>query len=132
MLDLFTLINSKIEPICTCFVDHYPEDQMDDAGNVMPKDYPYVEIRFPNILPNNSFSDNNLLEVDIWDDKATDIREIEGITDAVHKALNRLQYNDAVMNVSINRNTPYLLNLPDPIIHIQRRQLRYIVTVYYK
>lgn|GEM_PF-1215675 len=143
MLDLYTLIYNQIMPIivthnygfyspaqvyddatCATYVDHYPEDQK--------KVYPYAEIKFPNSLPNNSFSDNNLLEVDIWDDKATDIREIEGITDAIHKALNRLQYNDAVMNVSINRNTPHRLSLPDPIIHIQRRQLRYIVTAYYK
>ena len=124
MLELYGLLAGIIDPICPSFADHYPEDDV--------KAYPYVEIKFPNALPNNSFSDNNLLEVDVWDDKATDIREIEGITDAIHKALNRLQYNDAVMNVSINRNTPYLLNLPDPIIHIQRRQLRYIVTVYYK
>ena len=124
MLNIYTLLSSLIDPICPCFVDHFPEDET--------KVFPYVEIKFPNVLPNNSFSDKSLLEVDVWDDKATDIREIEGITDAIHKALNRLQYNNAVMNVSINRNTPHRLNLPDPIIHIQRRQLRYIVTAYYK
>ena len=124
MLELYTLLSSLIDPICPCFVDHYPEDET--------KIFPYVEINFINVLPNNSFSNNGLLEVDVWDDKATDIREIEGITDAIHKALNRLQYNDIAMNVSINRNTPHRLNLPDPIIHIQRRQLRYVVTVYYK
>ena len=124
MLNIYTLLAGIIEPICPCFADHWPEDA--------EKAFPYAEIKFPNTLPNNSFSDNNLLEVDIWDDKATDIREIEGITAAIHAALNRLQHNDAVMNVSINRNTPYRLSLPDPIIHIQRRQLRYVVTVYNK
>jgi hypothetical protein len=118
------LIYNIINPICTAFADHYPEDDK--------KVFPYVEIKFPNALSNNSFSDNSLLEIDIWDDKGTDITEIETITDAIHKALNRLQYNDAVMNVSINRNTPYRLALPDPIIHIQRRELRYVVTVYKK
>ena len=53
LLDLYTLINSKIQPICNCFVDHYPEDET--------KTYPYVEFRFPNTLPNNSFSDNVLI-----------------------------------------------------------------------
>jgi hypothetical protein len=124
MLNLYTLINSLIEPICPCFVDHYPEDEA--------KVFPYAEIQFPNSLPNNTFSDNNLLSITIWDDKSTDITEIEGIADAIHKALNRLQYNDMTMYVSINRNTPYRLVLPDPIIHIQRRELRYISTVYYK
>lgn len=124
MLELYELLAGTIDPICMCFVDHWPEGE--------EKVYPYVEIRFPNALPNNSFSDNNLLEVDIWDNKGTDIREIEAITDSVHKALNRLKHNDMVMNVSINRNTPHRLSLPDPTIHIQRRQLRYVATVYYK
>jgi hypothetical protein len=124
MLELYTLIYNIINPICTAFADHYPEDET--------KAYPYAEIKFPNALPNNEFSDKNLLEVDIWDDKGTDITEIEGLTDTIHKALNRLQYNDTVMNVSINRNTPYKLVLPDPVLHIQRRELRYIVTVYMK
>ena len=124
MLDLYTLIYNIINPICPAFADHYPEEET--------KIYPYVEIKFPNALPNNTFSDNNLLEVDIWDDKGADIREIETITDSIHEALNRLQYNDMAMNVSINRNTPFRLVLPDPIIHIQRRQLRYVMTVYNK
>lgn len=124
MLNLYTLLKSIINPICPCSIDHFLETET--------KVYPYVEIKFPNTLPNNSFSDKNLLEIDIWDDKSTDIREIEGIADAINLALNRLQYNDLVMNVSINRNTPYRLNLPDPIIHIQRRQLRYVVVVYRK
>jgi hypothetical protein len=124
MLELYTLIYNIIDPICTVFADHYPETET--------KVYPYAEIKFPNVLLNNEFSDKNLLEVDIWDDKGTDITEIEGIADAIHAALNRLQYNDAAMNVSINRNTPYRFVLPDPIIHIQRRELRYVVTVYKK
>lgn len=125
MLELYKILSNIIEPICTCYVDHYPTDQ-DGASKV----YPYVEINFPNSLPNNSFSDNNLLEIDIWDNKDTDIREIEVITDAIHKELNRFHYIDATMQVSINRNNPYRLSLPDPIINIQRRQLRYIVTAY--
>lgn len=124
MLKLYALLSSIIDPICPSFADHYPEDE--------DKVYPYAEIKFPSVVPNNSFSDNNLLEIDIWDDKGTDIREIEGITDAIHAALNRLQHSDTAMYVSINRNPPHRLGIPDPIIHIQRRQLRYIVTAYYK
>jgi len=124
MLELYTLIYNIINPICTAFADHYPEEDT--------KIYPYAEIKFSNVLLNNEFSDKNLLEIDIWNDKDPDIREIEGIADAIHKALNRLQYNDAIMNVSINRNTPYRLVLPDPVIHIQRRELRYVVTIYMK
>jgi len=129
-MDLYTLINSMIEGIITTFVGHYPTDQLDDNGQVVPKVYPYAEINSPNVSPNNSFSDNNNLTIDIWDDKDTDITEIEGLTDSIHAVLNRFQQNDVGMNVSINRDKPYRLKLEDPSQGIQRRQLRYIVTVY--
>jgi len=128
MLELYALINSKIEPICSCYVDHYPEKEK--------KVYPYTEIRFPSVLPNDfcdgDLSDLNLLEIDIWDDKGTDITGIEQITNAVHKELKRFRFGDEALYVSISANTPSRLSPPDPEIHIQRRQLRYIVTVYYK
>lgn len=127
MLGLYTLINSIIEPICNCYVGHYPEDQ---DGNTT-KIYPYVEINFPNSTPNNSFSENNLLEISIWDDKSTDINEIETITDSIDKQLNKLKFIDSKMLVSIYRNTPHRLQLIDPIAHIQHRQLRYVVKSYY-
>jgi len=127
MLELYTLINSKIESFINAFVDHYPTDQEGAA-----KIYPYAEINFPNSIPNNSFSDNDSLTIDIWDNKDTDIRDIEGLTDMIHKAVNKTQYNDSVMNVSIYRDNPYRLKIPDPEIKIQRRQLRYRVKVYYK
>ena len=128
MLKLYELLSGIIEPICTCFVDHYPETEA--------KVYPYVEIKFPNVLSNDcadeDISDNNLLEVDVWNDKGTDITQIETISSAIHKELNRLQYNGGSIYVSIRGNYPYRLSLPDPIMHIQRRQLRYIVTTYSK
>jgi len=122
ILELYKLLSDIIQPICECYVIRFPTTET--------KVYPFVEIKFPTTIPNNSFSDNNLLEVDIWNNKDTDIRDIEGITDLIHKALNRLHYIDAVMQVSINRNTPHRLELPDPILNIQRRQLRYSCTVY--
>jgi len=128
MIDVYSLLASIIEPICPCWVGHYPTDQDGEDNKV----YPYVEIKFPSILPNNTFSDKNLLEIDIWDDKDTDIREIEFITDSIHKELNFFNVNTDTFQLSITRNTPYKLELPDPIINIQRRQLRYIVKVYYK
>jgi hypothetical protein len=124
MLELFNLIYDIVNPICACFADHYPEDET--------KVFPYAEVIFPNVLINNEFSDKPQLKINIWDNKETDITEIEGLADCIHQALNRYQYNDAVMNVSINRDTPYRLALQDPILHIQRRELRYILTVYKK
>ena len=122
MLELYGLLSNIIEPICPCFVGHYPTEE--------EKVYPYVEIKFPTAVPNNSFSDNNLLEVDIWDNKDTDIRDIEAITDNIHKALNKYHYINDHMQFSVNRNNPHRVGLPDPQINIQRRQLRYLVTVY--
>ncbi|HBV88314.1 MAG TPA: hypothetical protein DEF42_17115 [Desulfosporosinus sp.] len=128
MIDVYGLLANIIEPICPCWVGHYPTDQEGEDNKV----YPYVEIKFPNILPNNTFSDKNLLEVDIWHNKDTDIREIEAIADSIHKELNFFNVNAETYQLSINRNTPYRLTLPDPNIKIQRRQLRYIVKVYHK
>jgi len=122
MLALYSLLSDIIEPICTCFVGHYPTE--------LEKVYPYCTIDFPNALPNNSFSDLNLLSINIWDNKDTDIRVIEAITDSIHKAINKLHYIDTVMQVSIFRNTPYRLKINDEMIGIQRRELRYVVKVY--
>ena len=127
MVDVYALIANIIEPLVPCFVDHYPTDQ---EGK--PKVYPYAEITFPNIMPNNSFSDSNLLQIDIWDDKDTDITEIDSITDVIHKALNWLNVDNMKFQASIFRNTPYRLELPDPLPNIQRRQLRYVLRIYYK
>ena len=127
MLELYSLLSEIIEPICTSFVLHYPTEQ-----NGETKVYPYCEIKFPNILPNNTFSDNSLLEIDIFNNKDTDIRDIEAISDLIHKKLNFFNVNTPTFQVSINRNTPYKIELPDPEINIQRRQLRYICKVYYK
>lgn len=74
----------------------------------------------------------NILEVHIWDDKASNIVEIETITDEIDKELNKLQINNSKMQICIFRDTPYRLKLEDPDIHIQRRELRYIAKVYYK
>jgi hypothetical protein len=125
MLDLYKLIYNKINSICNSFADHFPESEN--------KIYPYVEIKFPNITPSQSkLGDLNLLEIDIWDDKSTDITEIETIVTNIDKQLNKLQFIDDNLQVSIYRNIPYRLSLIDPIPHIQRRQLRYIAKVYYK
>jgi hypothetical protein len=124
-MDVYTLIYNKIASIIDTFVGHYPTLQDGEA-----KVYPYAEINFPDISPNNSYSDKNQMTIDIWDNKDTDIVEIEGLTDAIHKVLNRLQYNDSTMNVSVNRDTPYRIKLEDPTLYIQRRQLRYLVTIY--
>ena len=128
MIDIYSFLANKIEPICPCWVGHYPTDQNGEDN----KAYPYVEINFRNILPNNTFSDNNLLEVDIWDDKDTDINEIETIADSIHNELNFFNVNTDTFQLSISRNNPYRLVLPDPSPKIQRRQLRYIVKVYKK
>ncbi|MBU3176091.1 hypothetical protein KPL47_06880 [Clostridium estertheticum] len=122
MVALYEILSNIIETICPCFVDHYP--------TTLDKVYPYVEISFPNVTPNNSFSDNNLLEVSIWHNLDTDIRAIETITDTIHKLLNKTHYLTSNMHVSINREIPYRVVLNDEMIGIQRRKLRYKVTIY--
>src|SRR5665648_495295 len=128
MIKLFTLIYNVIEPIVPCYADHFPETEA--------KVYPYAEFKFPNVLSNDftdeNISDYKLLEIDIWHNKGTDIRGIEEIVSAIHNELKALQYNDEFMYVLVHPNEPYRLSLIDPVVHIQRRQLRYIVTSYNK
>lgn len=126
MVELYGILYELINPICPCYVDHYPTDQ----EGITTKVYPYCEITFPNIVANNSFSDNNLFQIDIWDNKDTDIREIENITDSIHKVLNRYHFINNHMQFSINRNDPYRLSLADVDLTIQRRELRYLITIY--
>jgi hypothetical protein len=130
MLDVYTLLSSIIEPICPCWVGHYPTLQLDNNGLTIPKIYPYCEIKFPNILPNNTYSDNNLLTIDVWDNKDTDVTEIEGICDSIHGALNYMHQINETIAVSIIRDRPWKIEIPDPDINIQRRQLKYVVNVY--
>ena len=131
-MDAYTLIYNLISPLADAYVGHYPTDQHDLAGNEVPKVYPYAEINFPSISPNNICSDKNQLTIDVWSNKDTDIRDIEILCDKIHAVINRTQYNDQDMNCSINRDTPYRLKIEDPSLYIQRRQLRYIATIYYK
>ncbi len=130
MLDLYVLLSSILEPIVPTWVGHYPTLQQDINGLTIPKVYPFAEIKFPNILPNNRYSDNNLLTIDIWNNLDTDITEIEGICDEIHEALNYMHEITPTIAVSITRDRPYKLEIPDPDINIQRRQLRYVVNIY--
>jgi hypothetical protein len=68
----------------------------------------------------------------VWDNKGDMYTEIETIADNIDKQLNKKNINNEEFYLSIYRNTPYRLMLDDPSPDIQRRQLRYIVKVYYK
>ena len=124
MLDLYSLIYNTLNPICKTYADHYP--------TTLPKVYPYIEFSFQYAMPNNTYSDNNLLYVDIWDNKSGSIVGIETITDNVEKALNRLQVNNDKLQVCISKNNPFRFPVPDTDVNIQRRELRFICKVYEK
>jgi hypothetical protein len=129
MLDVYTLIYNTLNPICNTYADHYPTTLEQEDGH---KKYPYIEFSFPYAMPNNTFSDNNLLYVDIWDNKSGNIVGIETITDNAEKALNRLQLNNDKMQICIYKNNPCRFPVPDTDINIQRRELRFIVKTYLK
>lgn len=124
MLDLYSQINNVLNPICITYADHYPA--------TLTKVYPYIEFSFQYAMPNNTYSDNNLLYVDIWDNKSGSVVEIETLADKVEKALNRLQINNDKMQICIYKNNPFRFPVPDTDINIQRRELRFIVKTYYK
>ena len=98
--------------------------------NKKDKEYPYCEFKFANILPNNEISNKNILQIDVWDNRGNDIEKIETITANIYDALVNKSIKTDGMFLKINRNSPCVLTLPDPEIDIQRRELRFIVTVY--
>ena len=127
MLDLYDEMFSLINPIVTSYSDHYPTDKEAEDGH---KIYPYAEFSFPNTMPNNEWSNNFLLSVDVWDNKSGIVKEIETLTDSIYQALNKKLINYGSKFIQINRNSPCILSLPDPELNIQRRQLRFILKVY--
>lgn len=129
MLDIYSLIYNILNPICNTYADHYPTTLEQESGH---KNYPYIEFSFPYIMPNNTFSNNNLLYVDIWNNKSGSIEEIETIADKAEKALNRLQINNDKLQICIYKNNPFRFPVPDTDINIQRRELRFICKVYEK
>jgi len=122
MLEVYKILYDLVNPLCPCYVDHYPDTE--------EKIYPYCEIKFPNVVDNNSNSDNYFLELNVFDNKAQDIRNIENLTDSIHNLLKNKTICNANMAVYIKDNTPYRLKLDDPLTHIQSRQIRLVLLVY--
>ena len=125
MIELYSLLYNLIQPIVETYVGHYPTLQ---DGEV--KVYPYAEIRFTTSTLNNSFSDNDLLSINIYDNQDTDINRIETIADSIYKILNEFKYVNSDMQMLIYRNNPHYLILNDEMAGIARRELRYICRVY--
>lgn len=123
MADINIYIYNKINSICDCYIGHAPMSKQEQ--------YPYAEIKFPNIITNNETSNSYLLEIDIWDNKTNDPREIDNIAKQMFSVLeNQRIITDDNFLILINRNTPCVINLVDPEPSLQRKQLRFIVTVY--
>lgn len=129
MLNLYDVIYAQISSITDVYADQYPVDKLAQEENIV---YPYATFSFPNVLINNEWSDNNIMYIDIWDNKSGQVEEIETITDSIYKALNRVKIMTEDMFIQIYRDNPFRLRLTDPDINIQHRQLHFIVKVYPK
>ena len=125
MLQLYALLSNMIQPTVETYVGHYPTLQ--DGEN---KVYPYAEILVNNAVPNNEYSDNDLLSINVYDNMDTDINRIESISTTILNLLKKFKYIDNNMQVSIYRNSPHYLTLNDEMIGIARRELRFICRVY--
>lgn len=125
MLALNKIVTSKLKEIDE--LSH--QKQFYDVA-VDKEQIPMAIFKFPNIL-NNEYREDVLLEIDIWHNStATGIVELEEISDEIDSNLNRLKYLDEYMQVSIYRQSPYLLNLNDEDEEIKRKQLRYVCKTY--
>lgn len=144
MLSLYTVIYELVSPIVNAYYEHYPGGK--------EKVYPYAEISFPKVKPNNEYSSLNQLYIDIWDNKSEKVEEIETITDklvdAIMNGSNTRIIKTDDMFIQINKDKTYRLDLTDTdanIIYkdtigrlelqdidenIQRRELRFLIKLY--
>lgn len=126
MLNLYDVIYKLVNPIVDAYAEHYPSTK--------EKVYPYAEITFPTAAPNNEYSDLNLLQIDIWDNKSGQVEEIETITDNLVKTILQGKSNQIIktndMLIQIYKNNPFRSRLEDSDINIQRRELRFLVKLY--
>ena len=121
--EIYNTIFELINPICPTYADTYPPQE--------EKQYPYCTITFPTISENNEYSDNNMLQIDIWNNESGNIINIEKIVDSIYKALYKQIINDKDKLLIINKATPWRLVFTDPDPLIQRRQLKFIVKSYF-
>ncbi|WP_243124386.1 hypothetical protein [Clostridium sp. AWRP] len=87
---------------------------------------------FPNVSANNEYSDLNQLQIDIWNNKSGQVEEIETIADNLVKILDKKIIKTDSMLMQIFKDKPFRLKLPDPVINIQRRELKFLVKLYEK
>lgn len=126
MLNLYDYILEQIQPVCTCYSDNYPVDKEAEEGH---KVYPYAVLSMNSSIPNNEYSNNNLIYIDIWSNQHG-ITEVEILTDNIYKKINNLKIIKDDMFIQLIRNNPCRLNLNDPDINLKRRQLRFYAKVY--
>jgi hypothetical protein len=126
MLNLYDYMIEEINPICECYSDEYPQDKEAAEGK---KVYPYATILMYTGIPNNEYSNNNLIYIDIWSNQHG-ITEVETLTDDIYNKLNKLKIMKDDMYLQIFRNNPCRLNLNDSDVNIKRRQLRFLVKTY--
>ena len=127
MLNMYDYLIEQIDPIVTCYSDEYPQDK--ESAENGAKVYPYATVLMYSAIPNNEYSNNNLVYIDVWSNKRG-IEEVETLTDAIYNKLNKSTIMKDDMFIQISRYNPCRLNLNDPDINLKRRQLRFLVKTY--
>lgn len=90
--------------------------------------FPYVVYNIPNNeRRNESNGENNILEIDLWDN-INDSTRLENLTDLVEKSF--LNYGYKSSSLSINFVKDARLSIPDEDENIIRRRLRYQIISY--
>ncbi len=123
MTEKYELIKSLIQPICQCYIAHYPDSET--------KVYPYVELNFPEAVINNEFSDLHLVQIDIRDNKDT-TDEIESIAESIEGVLNKYEINNEKMYSYIFKHNPFKTMPEGTEPEIQTRRLQFQMKVYKK
>lgn len=128
MIKLLQLIFSKLISIHSrVYQERVP--RKDENTNKAPL-FPYIVFNLKN-LDNSDSRDDNVLEIDIWDNKPLDTTELETLADSIEAYFKENKYHtNNFLQASFYKISRQ--PIPDPDENIRRRQLRYQVKVYFK
>lgn len=124
LLQYIFFLLSSVHP--RIYQERVPEKDMTTGK---PPQFPYLVFNLKNV-DNSDARDDNILEIDIWNNKPQDTMEIETIGDSIEAVFNNAKHTNSNFQASFYKLTR--IPVTDPDKNIRRRQLRYQVKVYYK
>lgn len=88
---------------------------------------PFAVFKVPSIYQQQNY-ETLTLEIDVYDNKGTNILDLETATNNIAKAFHKKIYLDAKMALVFQKES--ILHIPEPDEQLRRRQIKLIVKYY--